>query len=783
MSELAEGAASGLSYGQLCRQRAGFLPGQYRPAVASDAGSSRAPFRPPRPIMSTATSAAGIDQPDIVGISQQHPSALSQPARGLGQYSAEVAMGVSGPLCETAEAPAAAGRPECLPDKTPPEDPSQLQQQHKGSQGPQGPCANELPGQPIYGSPISEQLRAPGIRMRARRRPQLEEAAAQDSQATRTAEHSSGAPPAEQTLLPDTRGLAPIEERDASAASPEEPGALNASAQHRQASRPDIPPPEPDPHSTGELSAAERSAAERRRQSREFVAQVARESAALQAALAGSTSSSDPSAQQARAGDVEQPAAADEEMCSPDSPPGEAPATARRPDEASLAAWHGAAAPEEQDTTSRGEAPQGLPAELLQQKHLESPLASAQSPQQAALSSQPEQAMPCTDTTAMQADEPSMPTASSPADSGNEPDIVVDLSSPSPVMQQPAVQSQGASQQHTSASHGRHAQSSSDNCGTQPRASQPSQPVSHSALTPQQDRARLQLEVRSVYHASPVRLSLNLDLTDSSKQTPANGSSQSPVPEQASPRNILHTAELSRHAPSQPVSIHSSSRDPSQLQHSSAAGVAASMASPQKAQANQQTPAAAQHEGLQLTDVPLSALHPRGLFMTQAVDAAAGATPVLLVTSHGQQPKHASTHDTFGPPQTEGNSQDGVDRHSDHSAPDPQSQPMHAQYHRQPDALDLETGSPCSPHTTHVEGRGTEPGLPQQRLQRRQDEDSNEAILHAFKPCRRPPTREELQASMQELGILGIQHQGAFYGKPADVPERPIGLSLQPTAV
>ena len=799
VSELAEGAASGLSDGQTCRQRAGFLPGQYRPAVASDAGSSRAPFRPPRPIMSTATSAAGIDQPDIVDISQQHPGALSQPARGLGRYSAEVAMGVSEPLCETAEASAAAGRPECLPDKNPPEDPSQLQQQHKGAQGSQGPGAFEVPGQPNYGSPISEQLRAPGIHMRARRRPQLEEAAAQDSQATRTAEHSSGALPAGQTLLPDVHGLAPIEEADPSATSPEEPGALDASAQHQQASRPDVQPPEPGLHSArelsaAELSAAERSAAEQRRQSREFVAQVARESAALQAALAGSTSSSDPSAQHVRADDVEQPAAADEEMCSPDSSPAEAPADAHMPDEASLAAWHGATRPEEQYTMARAEAPQDPPPELLQQQqgpHLESPSLSAQKPQQAALPSELENDMHCVSTRAMQTDGPSMPMTSSPAHSDNEPDILVDLSSPSPVMQQPAVQCQGASQQQA-VLHERHAQSSSDGCGTQPRASQPSQPVNHSALSPQQDRARLRLEVRSGHHASPVRLSLNLDLTDSSKQTPANGSSQSAVPEHASPRNILHTAELSQHTPSQPVSVHSLSKDPSQLQHSSAAGEAASMASPQEAHAIQQTPAAAQHEGLQLTDVPLSALHPRGLFTTQAADAAACATPVLLVTSHRQQPRHTSTHDrdgTYREPQTAGNSQDGVDRHSDHSAPDPQSQPMHAQYHRQPDALDMdmETGSPCSPDTAHevliAEGRGTQPEQQQQRLQRRQDEDSNEAILHAFKPCRRPPTRGELQASMQELGILGIQHQGAFYGKPADVPERPIGMSLQPTTV
>ena len=609
--------------------------------------------------------------------------------------------------------------------------------------------------------------------MRARRRPQLEEAAAQDSQATRAAEHSSGALPAEQSLLPDVHDLGPIEEADPSAASPEEPGALDASAQHQQASRPDVQPSEP-----GLDSAAERSAAEQRRQSREFVAQVARESAALQAALAGSTSSSDPSAQQARAGDIEQPAAADEEMCSPDSSPAEAPVDAHKPDEASLAAWHGTTAPEEQGTMVRAEAPQDPPPELLQQKqgpHLESPLLSAQKPQQAALPSQ--------------LDGPSMPMASSRVHSGNEPDIVVDLSSPSPVMQQPAVQSQGASQQQE-VLHECHAQSSSDGCGTQPRASQPSQPVSHSALSSQQDTVGLRSQVRRDHHASPVRLSLNLDLTDSSKQTPANGSSQSAVPQQASPRSIPHTAQLSQHAPSQPVSVHSLSKDPSQLQRSSAAGEAASMASPQEAHANQQTPAAAQHEGLQLTDVPLSALHPRGLFMTQAVDAAAGATPMLLVTSHGQQPKHASTHDrdaTYGSPQIGGNSQDGVDRHSDHSAPTPQSQPMHAQNHRQTDTLDMETGSHCSPDAAHkaldVGSSGTQPEDRRQRSQRRQGEDSNEATLHAFKPCMRPPTREQLQASMQELGILSIQHQGAFYGKPADVPERPIGMSLQPTAV
>ena len=410
--------------------------------------------------------------------------------------------------------------------------------------------------------------------MRARRRPQLEEAAAQDSQATQTAEHSSGALPAEQTLLPDMHGLAPIEEADPSATSPEEPGALDASAQHQQASRPNVQPSEPGLHSAAELSAAERSAAEQRRQSREFVAQVARESAALQAALAGSTSSSDPSAQQARAGDGEQPAAADEEMCSPDSSPAEAPVDAHKPDEASLAAWHGATKPEEQYTMLSEEVPQDSQPELLQQKqgaYLESPLASAQVPQQAALPSQPEQNMHCTGTIAVQANGSSLPMASSPAHSDNEPDIVVDLSSPSPVMQQPAVQSQGASQQQAVLHEG-HAQSSSDGCGTQSRASQLSQHVSHSALSPQQDTVGLRSQVRHEHHASPVRLSLNLDLTDSSKQTPANGSSQSAVPQQASPRSIPHIAQLSQHAPSQPVSVHSLSKDPSQLQRSSAAG-------------------------------------------------------------------------------------------------------------------------------------------------------------------------------------------------------------------
>ena len=203
-------------------------------------------------------------------------------------------VGVSEPLCEILEASAqpalnAAGQLERLADERLAGNASQLQQQHDWSQGPHEPDTHDLSGQPIYGSPISEQLRAPGTHMRVRRSPQLEEAAAQDSQATQTAEHSSGALPAEQLLPPNMHGLFSIEEADLSGVRPEGLDAPDASAPHHEASRPDIQPPEPGLHSAGELSAAElsaaeRSATERRRQSRHFVAQVARESAALQAA-------------------------------------------------------------------------------------------------------------------------------------------------------------------------------------------------------------------------------------------------------------------------------------------------------------------------------------------------------------------------------------------------------------------------------------------------------------------------------------------------------------------
>ena len=803
VSKLAEVAVFGLSNDLLCRQRAGFLPGEYRPAVASDAGSSRAPFRPPRPIMSTAAPGASFAQPNATGQSQQqHPSAPSQPARGLGQYSAEVAQGISG-LSYTSGDPSAqpaslaACWSECLAAEQIPENLSQHQQRHEGSQGPKEPGAHELFGQPVYGQPISEQLRAPGSHMRARRRPLLEETVTQDSRARQPAEQSTGSPPAGQTLLPDTHGLPPIAEADLSGVSPEQLGDLNACIQPQEISRPDTQPLEPGLHSVGELSAAERSAAERRRQSREFVAQVARESAALHAALAGSTSSSEPSAQRARAEDGEQPAAADEEeICSPDSSPAEAPADAHRPDEASLAAWREAAAPEEREPMARQEALQDHLPELqprVQEPHIESSSPLGRVPEQAALPSQHEHDTHCASTRAMQADGPGMPTASSPAHSDNEPDIVVDLSSPSPVLQQPAVESQGASQQQASPPE-QQAQSSSDGHGTQPRASQPLQPVSSAsqgAAGPQQTEAGLYLEVKNDRRASPVRLSLNFDLTNSSKQTPANGSSQSAVPPKGSPRVTPCITDLSQHAGSQPVSVHSLSEDPLQLQHSSAAGEASSMASLEDAPAKQQqTPAAAQQECLQLTDVPLSALHPRGLFMTQSVGAAAGATLVSLQTSHGQQPRHLSTHNrdgTYARPQSDGDSQGPMDRHSDQSAPAVQPQPMHAQTYSQPDTLDVETGSPCSSDRAHgapdKEGEGLQAVQRQQLSQRGQDRDSTEGRLHAFKPCRQPPTREELQASMQELGILGIQHQGAFYGKPADVPERPIGTSLQPTAV
>lgn len=48
--------------------------------------------------------------------------------------------------------------------------------------------------------------------------------------------------------------------------------------------------------------------------------------------------------------------------------------------------------------------------------------------------------------------------------------------------------------------------------------------------------------------------------------------------------------------------------------------------------------------------------------------------------------------------------------------------------------------------------------------------------LVAFRPREGPPTQQDLEESMLALGVPAIVHQPAFYGRPGDLPERPTGM-------
>ncbi len=343
--------------------------------------------------------------------------------------------------------------------------------------------------------------------------------------------------------------------------------------------------------------------------------------------------------------------------------------------------------------------------------------------------------------------------------------------------------------------------------GLEQRTAQRSQPTTSAgreAASPQIGRIGLQMEYRPESDASPVRLSLNLDLTASSKQTPSRGSAQAQNSEPASPAHLLGSA------PGTARSTPASSNVADLPAKSTADGLAPASAvralvgSVDPAKQDHETPKTAQQsmhdiEALQLSNMPLSALHPRGLFMSQPADAAAG-TPMADMGASAQQHESQGQHDNAAAMHNDkrdqeisarpvsaatsgGNSQGCVDRHSDHPDPVQPSLQMHANdtsesdsHHRGARAL---SSQPLS-SPINMEGETGDRAIqsPRQHPQGRSLDGKSvgpDSKLRAFMPCSRPPTREELQSSMAEQGILEILHQGVYYGNPADVPERPIG--------
>ncbi len=125
-----------------------------------------------------------------------------------------------------------------------------------------------------------------------------------------------------------------------------------------------------------------------------------------------------------------------------------------------------------------------------------------------------------------------------------------------------------------------------------------------------------------------------------------------------------------------------------------------------------------------------------------------------------------------------------MDRHSDHSAAAQPSHQMHDDLEndrsrgnsQEAGLLNIPSQPLASPVSMEVDAaEAAEGDVQEDQVLLHGTVRSSGSKLHAFRPRCRPPTREELQSSMAEQGILEIQYQGAFYGNPSDVPERPIG--------
>ena len=755
-----------------CRQSSGLLPGQYRPPTKPDAGRARAAFRPPRPAVESIGLSGAAAQHSLAGAALQQPASGSIPARGLGQYSADVLkeglhLSISSqpavhqdPANPSQHAPDQAvggDQEEVSADAEPSEglghqEPS-LPASQAGHTGDAG-AVNRLPSagqQAAVG-----QLRAPGMPMRARRWPQL------------------GAP-AEQSSQPAAAGLSSIPDAEgqqqAALVTPPAPAAPEHQVGCRAAHAADNPLQEalflPESQQSGSGSSGSHQAeqpaqthmSERgRRQSQEFVARVAKETAWLRSMLTDSTSSSE----------HRHEAHVDEQPVSP----------------------------------------------LMEQQSM--PDAAASNQRHALQEVHPG---------SMHMEQPCMSgAAGSPLQLEEEPDIVVDLSSPSPAKQERAAESPAPSQpalmalDSPAAVSPGHSQSPAiplhspdgDPAAELPTPSQPiadGSPVhvnesQQSLLQEQQQSAPAGREPESPSRhshgidgnegphrvASPVRLSLHLDLTASSMQTPPGVSAQDQHSVPASPEGLAGMQPEAPHSTpgcSPKPSMRAGDLTAVDVQIGHRSGMASMQEEPP-------SPGSVQHEapdaeGLQLSDVPLSALHPRGLFQSQPVQRSPALALTLVPQGISQAQPHivAAMHEDIeeqGPPGSQdlqhmsrGNSQDVPDRHSDRSGPAVTPHQTHAQ------------SSPMLDNTHPTQDRDVSKQPPGASKRATQDlvaakDGSQEdpcmdpaSRLHAFRPRCRPPTREELQSSMAEQGVPDIVHQGVFYGNLADVPERPIG--------
>lgn len=760
--------------GLCCRQSSGLLPGQYRPPTKPDAGKARAPFRPPRPAVGSTGLSGETAQHSLAGAALQQPGAGSIPARGLGQYSADVpreGLDVSF-ISQLAVHQGPANSSQHAPDQPVGGDQEELSAGAETSEGlghqePSLPAsqadhsgdAGAVNGLPSAGQQAAAgQLRAPGMHMRARRRPQL------------------GAP-AEQSSQPAAAGLSSIPDAEGQQqatlvtlpgpAAPEHqvgyPAAYAADNPLQEA----LSPPESQQSGSGlngshqaEPPAQPHGSERGRRQSQEFVARVAKETAWLRSMLTDSTSSSE---HRHEAHEDEQPV---------------------RP--------------------------------LMEQQSM--PGAGASDKRHALHEMHPgsmHMAQPCMSGA-----------AGSPFEPEEEPDIVVDLSSPSPAQQGRAAEAPAPSQptlmalDSPAAGSPGHNQSPAiplhstdgDRAAGLPAPSRPlgadgspahvdksqqsllrEQQQSASAgwepESPTRDSNRIDSKQGPQHDASPVRLSLNLDLTASSKQTPPGISARHQHSAPASPEGLAGMQ------PEAPHSAPGCGPMPSMHAEDLAAvdvqiGRRSGMASMQE---ERPTPGSVQHEapdaeGLQLSDVPLSALHPRGLFQSQP----AQRSPALALTlkpqgiSQAQPLSVAAMHEDIDELDTpgsrahlqhmsRGNSQDASDRHSDHSGPAVAPHQMHAQ-----SSPTLDSTHPTQDRDVSKQPSGASERVTQDPVAAEDGSQQDICMdaagrLHAFRPQSRPPTREELHSSMAEQGLPDIVHQGVFYGNPADVPERPIG--------
>lgn len=737
------------------------------------------------------------------------------PSRGLGQYSmatppygANLSDG-SQPLTHEIAAPC----PTPVHDLQSPShqqdpgyDQAEATLQHRPAHWPSEDIDTQRT--PIDLPPATGQLRAARAHMRARRRPQHEGSVQQDTQEFQPAPDSSGPvaehPAEEAEQLPHPQHNSAV----TSLAHDQEGGAQEAAAVPQEPRSPEEPdtvqPQELTAHEQEQLccapsAPADRGDVERRRKSQEFIAGITEQARQMRAALYHGTSSSEQRREVA------------------DDAPGDMQA-----DYLGMEAASGQTQTEDDEPDIVVDLSSPSPLKRGSAAHLAEP------------DSRPHVTM---DRSMPMGEAELRGSQRGPAALGEAGSISpgiprrlpIHASTPSQEAQHrgsqgfkpgPAASSQGCSS-GAGVSSDMPIRSFSSLLGVQQTAPQQSQPASAGAgevASPHNDRVGVRLECRPELDVSPVCLSLNLDLTASSKQTPPRMSAQAAESNSASPASPSGEAIAAPHRP--PSS--------SPMPHMSAEVSPAIPVLPDHGQGGNSmrptgcavhgehpTPVITQPltetEALQLSNVPLSALHPRGLFMSQAAEEAAG-TPLAANNASPQHfPEQARLDDVAGkvdsrerqelpviPERSGGKREDAVDRHSDHPDAVQPSHQMHdnqcrsdssrGDSHRR-ESLNIPSqplGSPVSMELDLQEAAARDVQEGQVPLHDAVRDSGSK--LYAFRPRDRPPMREELQGSMAEQGIPEILYQGVHYGNPSDVPERPIGMhsrrsSVQPTAI